>query len=74
MEEVKQTLRENFQIVTKLFYEHCIVLNSGKCHFICFGKNTECETDSFNKTEMENSSEEKILGIITENKLSSKVM
>ena len=41
LQEVKQTLRGNFQIVTKWFYENYMVLNSGKCHFMCPGKNTE---------------------------------
>ena len=40
LEEVKQTLRGDFQTVTKWFYENYMVLNSGKCHFMCLGKNT----------------------------------
>ena len=43
LEEVKQTLRGDFQIVTKWFYENYMVLNSGKCHFMCLGKNTDNE-------------------------------
>ena len=61
LEEVKQTLRGDFQIVTKWFYENYMVLNSGKCHFMCLGKNIENGTYFFNNTEMKNSSEEKIL-------------
>ena len=72
MEEVKQTLRRDFQIVIKWFYENYMILNSGKCHFICLGKNTESETYLFNNTEMKNSSEEKILGITIGNKLKFK--
>ena len=72
MEEVKQILREDFQIVTRWFYESCMVLNSGKCHFMCLGKNTENETYCFNNTEMKNSSKEKILGITIDNKLKFK--
>ena len=37
LEEVKQTLRGDFQIVTKWFYENHMVLNSGKCYFMCLG-------------------------------------
>ena len=61
LEEVKQALREDFQIVIKWFYENYMVLSSGKCHFMCLGKNTENETYFFYNTEMKNSSEEKIL-------------
>ena len=72
MEEVKQTLRGDFQIVTKWFYENYMVLNSGKCHFMCLGKNTENETYFFKNTEMKNSSEEKSLGTTIDNKLKFK--
>ena len=41
---------------------------------MCIGKNTENEAYFFNKTEMKNSSEEKILGITLTINLSSKVM
>ena len=68
MEEVEKTLRGDFEIVTKWFHENYMVLNSGKCHFMCLGKNTENETYFFNKSEMRNSSEEKILGITIDNK------
>ena len=40
LEKVKQTLRQDFEIVTKWFYEKYLVLNSGKCHFMCLGQNT----------------------------------
>ena len=72
LEEVKQTLWVDFQIVTKWFYKNYMVLNSGKCHFMCLGKNTENKTYFFNNTEMKNSSEEKILGITVDNKLKFK--
>ena len=49
-----------------------MVLNSSKCNFMCFGKNTENETYFFNNTEMKNSSEEKILATIIDNKLNVK--
>ena len=49
-----------------------MVLNSGKCHFMCLVKNAENETYFFNNTEIENSSEGKILGIIIDNKLNFK--
>ena len=37
LEKVKQTLREDIEIVTKWFYENFMVLNWGKCHFIYLG-------------------------------------
>ena len=49
-----------------------MVLNSGKCHFMCLGKNAENETYFWNNTKMKNSNEEKILGIIIDNKLKFK--
>ena len=45
LEEVKQTLRGDFQIVTKWFYKNYMVLNSGKSYFMCLGNNTD---DLFN--------------------------
>ena len=39
---------------------------------MCLGKNAENETYFFNNTEMKNSSEDKILGIIIDNKLLKK--
>ena len=66
--EVKQTLRGDFQIVTKWFYENYMVLNSSKCHFMCIDKNTGKDTYLFNNNEMKISSEEKVLGITIDNK------
>ena len=75
LEKVKQTLRQDFEIVTKWFYENYMVLNSGKCHFMCLGQNTVNEIFVYDNTEMKNSKVEKILGVIIDNKLKSlKVM
>ena len=46
-----------------------MVLNSGKCHFMCLEQNTVNETFVYDNTEMKNSKEEKILGVIIDNKL-----
>ena len=40
LEKVKQTLRQDFEIVAKWFFESYMVFNSGKCHFMCLGQNT----------------------------------
>ena len=49
-----------------------MILNADKCHFMYFGKDTENETFIFNNFIFNNSSEEKILGITIENKLTFK--
>ena len=69
LEKVKQTLRQDSQIITKWFYENYMVLNSGKCHFMCLGQNTVNEIFDYDNTEMKNSKEEKILRLIIDNKL-----
>ena len=72
LEKVKQTLRQDFEIVTKWFYENYMVLNSGKCHFMCLGQNTVNETFVYDNSETKNSKEERILGVIIDNKLNFK--
>ena len=46
-----------------------MVLNSVKCHFMCLGENTLNEKFVYDNIEMKNSKEEKILGVIIDNKL-----
>ena len=48
-----------------------MLLNAEKCHFMFLGNNTENETFFFNNTLMENSKEQKILGVM-DNKLNFK--
>ena len=40
-----------------------MVFNAGKCHFMCLGNSTENETFLFNNILMENSKEQKIIGV-----------
>ena len=68
LEKVKQTLKQNFEIVTKSFYENYMVLNSGKCRFMCLGQNSVNETFVYHNIERENGKEEKILRVIIDNK------
>ena len=56
-------------MVTKWFYENYMVLNLGICHFMCFGQNTVNETFVYDNIELKSSKEEKILGVIIDNKL-----
>ena len=44
----------------------------GKCHFMCLRNNTENETFLFHNILMENSREQKIIGVIIDNKLNFK--
>ena len=57
LEKAKQTLRQDFEIVAKLFYENYMVLNLGKCHFMYLGQNAVNETFFYDNTEMKNSKE-----------------
>ena len=43
-------------------------LNAGKCHIMCLRNNTENETFLFHNILMENSKEQKFLGVIIDNK------
>ena len=58
LEKVKQTLRQDFEIVAKWFYENYMVFNSGKCHFMCLGQNTVNGTFVYDNIEMKNNEEE----------------
>ena len=49
-----------------------MVLNLGKCHFMCLGQNTVNEIFVYDNIEIKNSKEEKILGVIIDNKLGFK--
>ena len=49
-----------------------MVLDAGKCHFMCLGNNTENETFLFHNIHMENSKERKILSVTIDNKLNFK--
>ena len=46
-----------------------MVLDSEKCHFMCLGQNAVNQTFVYDNTEMKNSKEEKMLGVIIDNKL-----
>ena len=62
LKEVKEVLLNDLNKGTEWFFENNVVLNAGKCHFMCLGKNTENETFTCKDTIMNNSKEEKILG------------
>ena len=67
LEEIKNTLRFDFDLVSKLFEENYMVLNADKCHCMCLGKDTKNEPFNFKYFIFNNSNEEKILGTIINN-------
>ena len=50
-----------------------MVLNAGKCHFMCLGNNAESETFLLHNILMENSKEQKILGVRIDKKFDDKL-
>ena len=40
-EETKRALAKDFQTVSNWFYENYMILNTGKCHYMCMGKDVE---------------------------------
>ena len=58
LEKVKQTLRQDFEIVAKWLYENYMVFNSGKCHFMYLRQNTVNGTFVYDNIEMKNHKEE----------------
>ena len=72
LKKIKDNLRSSFNTVHQWFYENYMVLNAEKCHFMCLGNNTENETFLFNSILMENCKEQKILGVMIDNKLNFK--
>ena len=49
-----------------------MMLNAGKCHFMCLGNNTVNETFLFNKILMKNSKEQKNFSAIIDNEFNFK--
>ena len=72
LEEIKNTLRFDFDLVSKWFEENYMVLNANKCHFMCLSKDPENETFIFNNFIFNNFNKERILGITIDNKLTFK--
>ena len=72
LENVKKLFEYYFNAVTKCFYENHMALNAGKCHFICFGKDTRNENFILKGLVMKNSKQQKIIGVTIDNKLTFK--
>ena len=69
---IKNNLRNSFDIVSHWFFKDYMMLDARNYHFICLRNNTENKTFLFNINLMENSNEQKILGLIIANKLNFK--
>ena len=69
LEEIKNTLRFDFDLVSKWFEENYMVLNADKYHFMCLGKDTVNETFIFTNFIFNNRNEGRILVITIDNKL-----
>ena len=70
--ETKRALVEDFQTVISWFYENYMILNTGKCHYMCIGKD-EDENKTLqisNEQKMINIKEVEILGIKIDRKSS----
>ena len=55
--------------ITDWLFENYMILNSAKCHYMCIGKNCIDDTFIHNGKSFENSTEETILGVATDSKL-----
>ena len=66
---MKGVLLNYLNEVTEWFFENCMFINAEKCHFMCLGKITGNETFIFKDNTMNNSKEEKILGVTIDNRL-----
>ena len=60
---IKNLLREIYSALTEWIFENYMVLNQKtKCHYICFGRNSENDKFAFGNLLLENSKEEVLLG------------
>ena len=67
---INQMLLSDFRTVNNWFYEICMILNPGKCHFMSIGKDThDKDVFYYDNLTLKNSNEEEILGVIIDRKL-----
>ena len=60
----------DFEIMHNWFYENFMILNPGKSHYMCLGKNrNNNEVLNFNNLTIKSSKEVEVLGIKIENNL-----
>ena len=65
MEDIKILLLLDFEKVNNWFYENFMILNPGKSHYMCLGKNLDDnEVLNFNDLTIKSSKGVEILGIL----------
>ena len=63
-ELIKSMLLSDFMIVENWFFENYMILNPGKCYFMCIGKNvSDSELLNLNDLNLKNCKELEVLGI-----------
>ena len=67
-------LKEDFSKMFKWFYENFMILNPDKCYFLTLGFQDVQPNFSYNNFTTKNVSEEKVLGITIDNKLTSNII
>ena len=73
-ELIKSMLLSDFMIVEYCFFENYMILNSGKCYFMCITKNiSDSELLKLNDLNLKSSKEVKILGITIDRNLNFNV-
>ena len=70
MNEVNEKLSNDFQIIENWFQKNLMVLNSGKCHYMCFGSSDASNEFNFKGMVFESKEEQTILGLTIDEKLS----
>ena len=65
-------LKQDFSKIFKWFYENFMILNPDKCYFLTLGFQDAQPNFSYDNITIKNVSEEKILGITIDNKLTFK--
>ena len=72
-ELIKSMLSSDFMIVEDWFFENYIILNPGKCYFMCIGKNvSDSELLNLNDVNLKNCKEVEVLGITIDRNLNFK--
>ena len=69
MQKTKSELEMDFMIFHKWFHENHMVLNHCKCYYIMIGNNDHVHKIILNNNKFASSNEEKILDILSDNKL-----
>ena len=72
-ELTKSMLSSDFMIVENWFFENYMILNPGKCYFMCIGKNvSDSELLNLNDLNLKNCKEVEVLGITIDRNLNFK--